>query len=236
MRTWYLSMAVLGIALLASEPAIALTVPAVGCPSDGQMGPAAAPHLAPHAINLPAELANQLAYYQGEDTPGTLAPKGWHCFVLRGSSGTTTIVAPQPLSFAALDYRKPLLGPAIEVGYIMGGTSGRFEVAHLIARLFPTHKSFVRKVIAEGIEPAKDFPATPFPKDSLRQINAEKIEYATPANTEGLGTWGRLGKDNAPIRGSVTLLNNDDMDAIYVAMRLSPGQDRLTAAILSQAD
>jgi len=68
-------------------------------------------------------------------------------------------------------------GPAIQLSVAVGDTSGRFEVAQIIARVFPSHRNFVRDVIAEDIEPASNFPFGPFPKDKLTYKSKELVEY-----------------------------------------------------------
>jgi hypothetical protein len=48
-------------------------------------------------------------------------------------------------------------GPAIVVRDISGELSGRFEVAQVIARIFPTHIKLAESVIKEGTRPESDF-------------------------------------------------------------------------------
>ena len=82
------------VALAPLAAKAAQTVPFVGCPSDGQQGPVAAPKGQPKAVNVEPAAAARLAWYQARYTGGALAPRGWKCFSLYGSSGTTlTIVA-----------------------------------------------------------------------------------------------------------------------------------------------
>src|SRR5215471_420993 len=88
----------------------------------------------------------------------------------------------------------------------VGETSGRFEVAAIVARVFPAYSWFVKAVIDEGILPASDFPFGPFPNDKLTYRGKTIVEFQTPANTEGLGTASRLLKNNAPIDGAVMLI------------------------------
>ena len=40
--------------------------------------------------------------------------------------------------------------PAIQLSYSIGDTSGRFEVARIVARVFPKYQGYVQHVIAEG--------------------------------------------------------------------------------------
>ena len=83
---------------------------------------------------------------------------------------------------------KGFTGSAIEIAVSSGGTSGRFEVAKVIARVFPAYKQFAQNVIAEGIEPASDFPSGPYSNDKLTYRAKNIVEFETPANTAGLGT------------------------------------------------
>jgi hypothetical protein len=93
------------------------------------------------------------------------------------------------------------MGPAIQFATDVGGTSGRFKVARIVARVFPAHRAFVRDVIAEGIDPASDFPLGSYPNDKLTYKNNETVEYETPAHTDGLGTQSWLQENDDPIRG-----------------------------------
>jgi hypothetical protein len=72
----------------------------------------------------------------------------------------------------------------------------------VIARVFPAHRDFVTWVQAEGIE--RSFPAEPYTKDKLSYEGTGLVEYETPAQTEGLGTFAGLKKDAGPIRGLAT--------------------------------
>ena len=49
-------------------------IPFVGCASDGQLGPIAAPKGAPKAVDVDAALARQLAYYQAQDSSAFSPP------------------------------------------------------------------------------------------------------------------------------------------------------------------
>lgn len=93
----------------------------------------------------------------------------------------------------------------------------------MIARVFPSHRYFVRKVIAEGIEPTSDFPFGPYPKDTLIYKNKELVEYQTPPQTEGLGTQSRLLENTDPIHGVamlVGLAKEGEPGLLFLAVRL----------------
>jgi len=146
-------------------------VPFVGCKSDGQTGPLPAPHGASKAVQLDAGTAQKVAYYSAEYPDGVLAPRGWYCFGRYGSGGSTLYVTPQPIKrddLFSLTWRGSS-GPAVQVGYTDGGTSGRFEVASVIARVFPAYRAFVRRIIKEneGLGRPDDFLFGPFPNDRL---------------------------------------------------------------------
>ena len=126
------------------------------------MGPQRAPRAGPVPRVAPA-LAGRLAYYRS-NALGALAPRGWHCFGLYGSNGAILIVTPR--AYRAEDFfsgRAAPPGPAIQLTQSDGGTSGRFDVAALIARLFPARIAFARAVAAEGI--GDPLPAGPYPTD-----------------------------------------------------------------------
>jgi len=87
---------------------------------------------------------------------------------------------------------KGFAGPVIQISVVDGGTSGRFQVAKGIARVFPDRRQFVRKVVAEGIEQVSSFPAGPYPQDKMTYRSNSVVEFETPTSTAGLGTASRL--------------------------------------------
>ncbi|MFP5229631.1 MAG: hypothetical protein ACLGXA_18610 [Acidobacteriota bacterium] len=199
----------------------------VGCKSDGQVGPLDAPTGQSRATDLPATAARRLAYYKAENSVGVLAPRGWHCFSTYGSNGSNLFVTPEPMDPKILFSSgwKGFAGPAIQIAVADGGTSGRFQVARVVARVFPGHRQFVRSVIAEGIEPASSFPAGPYPHDKLTYRDKNIVEFETPANSVGLGTDSRLQPNSSPIRGVAILLSDADTSLVQLSARL-PAQDR----------
>jgi hypothetical protein len=221
----------------ATPPKPSAQVPFVGCKSDGQVGPLDAPSGTTKAVSVSPELAQQLAYYKAEDGPGVLAPRGWNCFSTYGSSGSSLYVVPGPIdsNLVFSDNWKGFDGPAIQVSVSEGGTSGRFEVAETIARVFPAYRSFVSHVIAEGIEPATSFTFGPYPKDKLTYKGTKVVEYQTPPNTDGLGTNSMLVKDASPISG-VAILEGVDINLIQLSSRLPPDSDNGASAIIQQVE
>jgi hypothetical protein len=216
------------------------TVPFVGCPSDGQVGPDPAPTGKPVPVALDAQTASRLAFYQSKYDNGILAPRGWHCANLEGSNGWILFLASEHLNATALLDPKnhPLKGPAIQFTVRNGGTSGRFEVAQLIARYFPQRRAFLKSVIAEGIEPAGDFPSGPFKADQLVTRRKDLVEYLTPAGRKGLGTKSRLIPSDLPIRSFAAVVGgaNDDWAGFTMAVRLPKDMDDLAPVILSWAE
>jgi hypothetical protein len=181
--------------------------------------------------------AARLAYYQAENGFGILAPRGWHCFSTYGSSGSTLYVTPEAIDARKLfsDDWKGFSGQAIEVSVSVGDTSGRFEVAKTIARVFPEHKTFVQDVIAEGIEPAASFPFGPYPKDKLTYRSKRVVEFETPAYSAGLGTDSRLQRNSSPIAG-VAILFGQEPNLLQVSTRISEEGRDLVRLIVAQAE
>jgi hypothetical protein len=215
----------------------AVTVPFVGCASDGQMGPQKAPNGKSLAVAIPAALAERLAYYKAKFGIGVLAPRGWHCFSTYGSSGENLFVSPDPIeskTLLSLNWQG-FTGPVVQISVFDGGTSGRFEVAQVIARLFPAYKAFAQKVIAEGTEPASDFPFNPYPGDKLTYRAKNIVEYETPANAQGLGTDSRLQMNASPIDG-VAIIGGKDTDLTMLTARFSDSDRDLIAAMVTQAE
>jgi hypothetical protein len=221
----------------ASPQKLAARVPFVGCKSDGQVGPRKAPSGTSKLLPLTAETAQRLAYYKSQYGMGVLAPRGWYCFGTYGSNGQNLFVSPEPIDASTLFSTtwKGFAGPVIQLATEIGDTSGRFGVASIIARVFPTHSTFVHKVIAEGFAPASDFPSGPYAKDKLIYKSKEIVEYATPAQTDGLGTQSRLLKNSDPING-VEILVGETPDLISLASRLSPDMSDLTSTIIQQVE
>jgi hypothetical protein len=213
------------------------SVPFTGCKADGQTGPVEAPNGRGRQVAIPAAAASRLAYYESKFGSGVLAPRGWHCFSTYGSNGSSLFVSPNPVSSAELFSQewKGLDGPAIQISTVFGDTSGRFSVARTIARVFPAHWSFVRKVIAEGIEPASEFPFGPYPGDKLKYLTKEMVEFQTPANSNGMGTASWLLRNSDPISG-VAILSGEEMNLTHLCVRLPPESVDLTPFIVREAE
>jgi hypothetical protein len=213
------------------------SVPFVGCKSDGQVGPQDAPTGKPKIISISPQLAQTVAYYKASDGLGVLAPRGWYCFGTYGSDGSNLFVTPMPLSSAHLfsDSWKGISSYGIQLSESIGDTSGRFEVAQIIARVFPADWAFVRRVIAEGNEPATAFHYGPYPADKLTYKGKETVEYVTPPNTEGLGTKSFLVKDANPIDG-VALLTGEELSLTHLSARLPPEMSDLLPVIIRQVE
>jgi hypothetical protein len=207
-------------------------VPYVGCNSDGQMGPLPAPSAPNESIEVDAAAARQLAYYKAENGPGVLGPRGWNCVGFYGSSGTTLVVAPgPPVNITTI--RIP--GAAIQLSLSLGGTSGRFTVAQVAARVFPAERNFVQRVIAEGFPPASDFPFGAYAGDRLVYVNDRAVEFQTPPDSEGLGTMSRLQQSGDAIRG-VAILQNSEPDLLLLAVRLPSAMSALATSIIQQVE
>ena len=219
-------------------------VPYIGCPGNGQTGPYAAAKGSPKPVNLPAAIADQLAWYEYNGDAGhfgSLGPRGWNCFVTIGSNGETLYIAPEALDSAKLlEHRnwKGFTGPAIQLSGSDGGTSGRFEVAKIVARVFPAHRDYARNIIAEGFGPASDYPFGPFPSDRLTYKGKELVEFTTPAHRKGLGTMTWLLPSDQPINGfaMLTIEPNVDTELLHLSFRLPPALSSLSAILIRQAE
>jgi hypothetical protein len=224
-----------------SSAALRSSVPFVGCKSDGQVGPLKAPTGKSKELSIATDLARQVAYYQAEHGSGVLVPRGWNCFGTYGSNGSNLYVSPQPINVAMLfsDKWTGFTGPAIQLSEEIGGTSGRFGVAAIIARVFPAYKKFASQVIAENLRPASDFPSGPHPQDKLLYKAKNIVEFETPANSSGLETDSRLKKSATPIRGVILLLEEEEgliTSSLSLSVRLPPNLANLTSAIIQQTE
>jgi hypothetical protein len=211
-------------------------VPFVGCPSDGQVGPAPGPHGQARELPIDAHEAAQLAYYSGQYGDAALAPRGWHCLELMGSNGGMLFVTPETINANAFFHGtwKGIAGPGVTVMTRLGDTSGRFDVASVAARVFPKARGFVDKVIAEKIEPASEFPAGPFPADRLVYVADTLVRFETAPNGKGLGTEAWLLPTDSPIHGFAQLVG-DNPNLLLLAVRLPHGEDALTETIVTNS-
>jgi len=212
------------------------TVPFVGCPSDGQIGPLNPPHGKPKHVILSPPIVAKLAYYKAENGNGILAPLGWQCFSTYGSNGTTLFIAPEQLNSGMFFSEKPheFTGPVIQLSEMSGGTSGRFSVALSIARLFPAHRDFAIRVRNErlGLDTP---PRGPIPTDKLHYLSKETVEFLTPPNHAGEGTNSWLKESALPITG-VVMITGSDTDCTTLAIRLPSGLADLSSVITHQIE
>jgi hypothetical protein len=182
----------------------------------------------------PGEAA-KLAYYKSEKGIGVLAPRGWHCFGTYGSGGDTLYVTPHPINHATIFSAGPggSDGPGIEAAYRSGGASGRFAVAEVIARVFPAYRAFATELMRELENPSDSFTFGPYPNDNLLYKSRALVEYRTPAQTEGLGTYSWLTKSSIPIEGAAMLVG-DEPELALLSVRLPTPLNGLTATIIRQ--
>jgi hypothetical protein len=211
------------------------SIPFIGCDSDGQVGPIDAPAgITMSMLAMPSD-AQKLSYYKAANGIGGLGPRGWYCFGTYGSGGETLYIKPQPIKAATIFSDGPgdAGGPGIEVAYRFGGTSGRFSVAEVIARVFPAYKSFTLDVMKEFDQPNDLFTFGPFPSDRLIYKRDALVEYRTPAESEGLGTYSWLKKGAIPIEGAAILVG-DEHDLALLSIRLPINLSGLTTLIIGQ--
>ena len=235
-----LARAVAGMILaLCSQTALvgqdkAVSVPFVGCKSDGQTGPMEAPKGTSISVPITEKAAQALAYYSIGPGNGALAPRGWYCFGTYGSSGSAMLVSPQRIDTATMfSTWDGLSGPLIGISNWDGDTSGRFQVAEIIARVFPAYKAFATHVTEELLGGPFNF--GPFPKDELTYKDDRKVEYKTPPQSDGLGTYLWLKKNGSQIAG-VAMIVGQTPDLLLVSVRLPAELGGLTSVIVRQVE
>lgn len=224
--------------LCAQPPKVKPTaVTFVGCNSDGQAGPSEAPKGNSVFVSTSREAAEQLAYYKSAMGLGVLAPRGWHCFCVYGSSGAALYVTAQPIGvgYFFANPRLAITGPVIQLSRTYGDGSGSTTVAEVIARAFPDRRAFVRRVTEMFDMPANSFPAGPYPTDQLTRRSKNVVEYETPAHAEGLGTGPRITKNDNPIQG-VAILIGAVPNLLHARIRLPAHSTGLAPAIMSQVE
>jgi len=218
----------------ATRSVTAISIPFVGCPSFGQTQVLEAPKGTSESVAIGAQDGMALAYYKSADGIGVLAPRGWYCQGVSGSGGAALFLGPKPVVHASSGW-EGLGGAAMEVNDISGENSGRYEIAELVARVFPAYQSFARRVW----DLDSPLPSGPYPKDTLTYRGKTVVDYRTPAQTEGLGnfhSW--LGKNDLPIAGAAILLMEpthhvgDVPHLVLLSVRFPPDLSRLTPAIV----
>src|SRR5437868_14380121 len=83
------------IAVKAQETPV--SVPFIGCRSDGQAESSDAPNGTSISVRMSVRVAHQLAYYRSAQGVGVLGPRGWYCYGISGSSGDALFVSSQPI-------------------------------------------------------------------------------------------------------------------------------------------
>lgn len=220
-----------------SLPLVETSVPSVGCPRDGQVGAEPAPRLSNKTILLPQNYASKVAFYSTSDNGdyGVLGPRGWSCFGTYGSSGSRLYVVPNEISGPILDRPEKIGGgPAIVLIGLNGGTSGRFAMAKMAARVFPRARAFAEKVRAEQFDDPAEYVFVPWPQDTVVHLSDFAASYVTPASTMGLGTMSGPMPGPDPIKGLV-FLNLDatggDPYVVKLAVRLPQAATDMYPAI-----
>jgi hypothetical protein len=141
----------------------------VGCPSYGPTGLMSVPKDADKAVLISAGAAAKLAYYKSEWNPGVLAPRGWKCIGMSGTSGVVLVVFPPEIKADDLLplARKDIVGPAVQVRQSAKNRFSREWIAKVSTRVFPAFETFTKDLIKEMDLPASDFPFSPYPTDSI---------------------------------------------------------------------
>jgi hypothetical protein len=229
------AIVLLGLATSSEAREPLVRVPFVGCPADGQTGPEAAPKRG-NTPRVPANAAAKLAYYS-TTYAFVLAPRGWHCIGLYGSSGQALIVTPEP--HKAEEFFQgapvPIRGLAVQMNVSVGGTSGRLSVMPAIARYFPRYQSFLREI--RRLDPdVGPFPTRPYKTDVIRRRTVNYLRFTTPAGKQGEGTHSLLLPGSLPIEGIRKIVGStEEPDLVSANVRLPPNQFDLIDAILFEA-
>jgi hypothetical protein len=113
---------------------------------------------------------------------------------------------------------------------MFGDTSGRFKAAEIAARLFPSRRTYVEGVVAEGIEPRSSFHFGPFPDDTIRRFGDDVVEFETPPTKIGMGTNSRLIPNSDPIRGLAMITPRNNV--LLLTIRLPKTQRDLVTTII----
>jgi len=177
-----------------------------------------------------------LAYYESADGIRLLAPRGWNCQGAWGSEGGRLFLSPEPIP----DTRSGFEGAAIEIDHFTSEASGRYDVAETVARVFPDYKASAIRTLQDMELPV---PSGPYPTDTLRYRGKRIVEYETPAQTEGLGTFKSwLKRNDSPIVGAAILILHPPNligfppNVVLLSMRLPPDLARLAPTIVGYVE
>jgi hypothetical protein len=208
-------------------------VPAFGCPANDQSGPARLQTGDTMPAPVEPRLAEQIAYYRAENSPGIFAPKDWSCRSWSGSNGSVLVVTPKRIEPPYFPL-PTITGAGVMIESSDGGSSGRFHVAIVAARLFPLLGSdFVAHVKQEHLVSDSLFDVEPHPADRLEYLSDRFVEYTTPANTAGLGTDGMFEVSDLPVTGlTIVNLAADVNTLTEVRVRLPAGLNSVAQAIV----
>jgi len=206
------------------------TVPFVGCPGNVQGETTEVPHGKPQVVIVDAATAGQIAFYESGATPsGVFAPRGWQCRGWAGSAGGSLLITPGPIDSTG---PAATTGPAVEIEFMDGGTSGRFGVAMYASRLFPkVAAEYIQAVKSESILADSEW-HRPRASDSVRYADSVTVEFTTPASKTGIGTESGLSPSRDAIRGIAVLENYGDWGMQILWVRLGANRTHLEAAIL----
>lgn len=230
--TFPLAVAVMIAATINAQQVV---LPFVGCQTEGQTFIEAPAGRSP-SITLPAAAASQLSYYKSANGLAVLAPRGWHCLGTVGSGGTQLFATPEPINeekYFSTDWQG-FRGPVVYLVRRFGDTSGRFNVAEVIMRVFPAHKSFAESVAAE-FDFVQRYAVGPYAGDKLTYKGTATVEYTTPAGVDGLGTYWGVQKGESPIEGVAILSEQTPPDLLLLSVRL-PNLPQGVAASVRQVE
>jgi hypothetical protein len=217
-----------GSALAAPSPSAA-QIPAIGCPTQGQIV-LVAPRNSVRSLPLDTRLAGRLAWY-GD---AVLAPLGWHCIRLVSDSGISVLVTQAP--FPRSPFERQITGPRVVLADVDSGAYGRYFVAQDGARYFPRLRSFAEGVMGEGFWPRSDFIFHPYRADRFVTRHADLVEVETPPFARGYGTRGLPG-DALPVRSRIRLFyDRQEPELRVVIVKLTPALRDLLPIILDTTD
>jgi len=142
-------------------------------------------------------------------------------------------ISPQPIKFLFGPQWRGIEGASVEVDEVFGGTSGRFDVAQVIARVFPARRAFVEDLMEMFDQPASAYKFGLYPKDKLIVQTDRLVQFQTAPHSEGLGTMRRLRANDDPIDG-VAILEGQTPNLLTLRVRLPRELHALTSSIIHQ--
>jgi hypothetical protein len=228
--------ALCSLPFIAPPARAASTIPFVGCSASGSQD-VPAPSGDPTELNIPANIAAQLALYAGA-YEAVIAPRGWNCTGGFGTDAISLSIAPPKGSQYAKD-------SSITIRSDRAGTrTADYDINTIGRTYFPklvsaeNYKGFVADWNSRGgsVAPVQ---APRYSTDRLTYLSQPAFEYETPPNKNGIAQLSNGVASHFAQHGIISIqgkylpdYNEDDRVVSFINAVLPPDLVYLTPYIL----